>query len=92
MAVKFNNSFFSRLGHSARVTALLQRKAEAVAARAKATAPVDTGAYRNSIAVRIKNSATRNVALVVAEDPKSMLIESETGNLLSALNAETTGG
>lgn len=92
MAVKFNNAFFSRLGHSARVTALLQRKAEAVAARARATAPVDTGAYRDSIHVRIKSAATRNVALVVAEDPKSMFIESETGNLLRALNAEKSGG
>lgn len=90
--MKWNNAFFSRLGHSPKVTAILQRKAEAVAARARAAAPVDTGAYRDGIRVRIKSSASRNVALVIAEDPKSMLIESETGNLARALIAEKTGG
>jgi len=90
--MKFNDSFFSRLGHSAKVTALIERKAQAVAERARASAPVDTGAYRDGITVRIKRARTRNVALVVAEDPKSMLIESETGNLARALNAEKRGG
>lgn len=90
--MKWNNAFFPRLGHSPQVTAILRRKAEAVAARARSTAPVDTGAYRDSIRVEIKSTATRNVALVIAADQASMFVESETGNLLRALNAEKPGG
>lgn len=86
--MKFNNGFFTKLGHSSKVTALVESKANAIAARARADAPVDTGKYRDGIVVRIKHSATRNVALVVATDEKSMIIESETGNLARALNAE----
>lgn len=92
MSMKWDESYFSRLGHSSGVTALLRRKAESIAARARAAAPVDTGAYRDSITVRIKSSDTRNVALVVAEDHKAMLVESMTGNLARALNAEKLGG
>ena len=92
MAMKWNESFFSKLGHSPEVTALIRGKAESVAARARATAPVDTGEYRDSISVRIRSAATRNVALVVADDEKAMLIESKTGNLARALNAEKSGG
>lgn len=90
--MKFNEAYFDKLGHSPEVTGLVVRKAENVAGRARTTAPVDTGAYRDGIGVRVKNAAHRNVALVVATDPKSMLIESETGNLLRALNAEKSSG
>lgn len=90
--MKWNEAFFSRLGHSAGVTAILRNKAEEVAARARASAPVDTGEYRNSITVQIKSSATRNVALVVADDPKAMIVESLTGNLARALNAGKSNG
>lgn len=92
MAMKFDNEFFSRLGHSPKVTAVVEAVAQRVAARARASAPVDTGAYRDGITVKVVRRARRNVALVVSEDPKSMLIESETGNLVRALNAEKRGG
>lgn len=92
MKMQWNESYFAKLGHSGPVTAILQAKAEEVAAAARAAAPVDTGAYRDSITVRMKSSATRNVALVVAEDPKSLLIESKTGNLVRALNQVKRGG
>lgn len=90
--MKFDNDYFNRLGHSPKVTALLVAKAEQVAEAARATAPVDTGDYRDSITVSVKRAARRNVALVTAEDPKSMFIESETGNLARALNAVKSSG
>ncbi|WP_252576049.1 hypothetical protein [Pseudarthrobacter cellobiosi] len=90
--MKWNNALFTKLGHSPKVTAVLQRHLDSIAARAKADAPVDTGDYRDRITTRIKSTATRNVGLVVAEDPASMFVESETGNLARALNAEKTGG
>ena len=90
--VKIDNEYFSRLGHSAPVTALIIRKAEQVASAARASAPVDTGAYQDSITVSVKSAARRNVALVTAEDPKSMWIESETGNLVRALKSVVSSG
>ncbi|QJU52931.1 HK97 gp10 family phage protein [Herbiconiux sp. KACC 21604] len=84
--MKFNNAFFEELGNSAGVVDLVKQAAEDVAATARATAPVDSGAYRDSIHVEvIPNRKTRTVALVVADDPKTMLIESKTGNLARAL-------
>lgn len=90
--MKFDNDYFNRLGHSPKVTALLVAKAEQVAEAARATAPVDTGAYQAGISVRVKRAGRRNVALVVSEDPKTMFIESETGNLIRALNAVKSSG
>lgn len=84
MPVDFNESFFQDLSRSAGVTNLCMGIAENIAADARSTAPVDTEAYRKGIVVRLKHQK-RSVALVVATDPKSMLIEAKTGNLVKAL-------
>jgi len=89
--MKWNERFFSEMGHSAEVTDLVKAKAEEAAAIARATAPVDTGAYRDSIHVEVVSWPTRNAALVIASDPKALLIESETGNLVRALKRVTGG-
>lgn len=65
----------------------LHRRAEAVAARARSTAPVEAGEYRSSIGVR-DDTTDRAVALVVATAPHSRIIESRTGNLVRALGSE----
>lgn len=91
MAVKFNNAFFEELGRSAGVTKLVKAKAEQVAAIARSTAPVKSGAYRDGIVVRMKQQK-RAVALVVGTDKKTMLIESKTGNLVRALRAAKKNG
>lgn len=85
--VKFNDAFFAELGTSPAVTGLILGKALAVAARARSTAPVDTGAYKRRIVVRIKRSRYRNVAIIEGMDWKTLLIESKTGNLARALKA-----
>lgn len=68
------------------VGADLERRAGRVAATARATAPVDTGAYRDSIGVET-DVTDRVVARVVARDPKSHIIEARTGNLSRALDS-----
>lgn len=84
MPVKFNEAFFQQLSRSPEIVALVREKAERIAADARASAPVDTGDYRDAIHVELKFQK-RAVAVVVAADRKSLLIESKTGNLVRAL-------
>lgn len=68
------------------VRADLHRRAEAVAAAARASAPVASGAYRDSI--HVEDATTdRAVVRVVAGSSHAMLVESKTGNLAKALGA-----
>lgn len=83
--MEFSNSYFEELGKSAGVTKLCTDAAEKVAAAARASAPVVSGDYRDSIHVEVRASNKRNVALVVADDWKALLIEAQTGNLVRAL-------
>lgn len=83
--MEFNNSFFEDLGKSAGITKLCTDVADKVATIAKGSAPVKEGDYRDSIHVEVRTSNKRNVALVVADDWKAMLIEAQTGNLVRAL-------
>lgn len=89
-AVDFDESFFVRLGVSEGVTDLVLADAERVAAIARHTAPVDTGAYRDGISVALKTQ-DRSVALVISTDSKTFLIEAKTGNLARALRAAAVG-
>lgn len=87
----YNEAFFEQMGRSAAVTGLCVSKAEQVATNARASAPVDTEAYRNSISVSVQPRRRRNAAVVTAADWKSLLIESKTGNLARALKAVGRG-
>lgn len=64
----------------------LARRADAVATAARASAPVASGAYRESIR---RSSATTDRAIerVTATAPHAMVVESRTGNLARALHA-----
>lgn len=88
--VKYNNAFFEQLSRSPKVSALCRGVAENVAAIARSTAPAASRKYRNGIVV-IRKFQKRVVWVVVASDPKSMIIESKTGNLVRALNAAKRG-
>lgn len=90
MPVQVNNSYFEQLGRSAGVIAIVDSCTEKVAATARATAPSDTGDYRDGISTAGKYQR-RYVGLVIASDPKSMLVESRTGNLARAVRANTRG-
>lgn len=85
--VTINRKGIRELLNDPGVRAELHRLAEPRAARAKATAPVDTGAYRDSIVVE-DDTTDRAVVRIVANDPKSHVIEARTGNLAKALGAD----
>lgn len=88
--VTFNNQFFDDLSRSPGVVNLVDQATEAIAETARSTAPVDTEAYRDGITTSGKLQR-RYVGLVIGTDPKTMLIESKTGNLARALRANAKG-
>lgn len=83
--VDFNDSFFDEMLNSAGVRALTRGAAEKALNIARANAPVDTGAYRDGLQVEAVQHAHRTTCMVVGTDAKTMLIESQTGNLVKAL-------
>lgn len=83
--VDFNQSFFDNIMKSAKVQEVVKQKAGQALRAAQATAPVDTGEYRDAMTVEKHSSRYRDSFRVVAKDPKSLLIESKTGNLARAL-------
>lgn len=88
----FNNAFFEQLANSPGVVGLCVDAANRIAAVAKSTGPKDSNDYVNSIHVEVvPHRQIRTVALVVADDPKSMLIESKTGNLARAIKGAGRG-
>lgn len=85
-SVVINNDFFAGLGKDPGVEDLCHRATEAIAAQARAKAPVDTGDYRDSITVEKRQSRYRTVFRVVADSDHAMGVEARTGNLARALN------
>lgn len=85
--VKLNSRGIAEVLRSEGVRRELREHAERVAARARAQAPVDTGAYRDSIRVE-SDTTDRAVERVVSDDPAARIIEARTGNLARALGAE----
>lgn len=86
-SVEFNDAYFDQILNSAAVEQLTKTVAEKAATVARSTAPVDTGSYRDQIRVLVRQSKHRKVYRVVGHDPKTLLIESKTGNLARALKA-----
>lgn len=84
--VELNSAGVRELLNDSGVRAELERRAERVAAAARATAPVATGAYRDSIHVTTGRT-DRAEARVVAPVPHAMLVEAKTGNLARSLDA-----
>lgn len=83
--VEFNPIFFDNILRSAGVERLTDDGAARVLAAAKSDAPVDTGDYRDGLHIEHRESRYRRVTRVVGSDPKTLLIESKTGNLARAL-------
>lgn len=65
---------------------LLRAHAERVASAARSSAPVETGAYRESIHVE-DVTTDRAVARVVASAPHAHLVEARVGTLARALGS-----
>lgn len=66
------------------IESALRDIAEKAASRARATAPVASGAYRDSIKVEV-DETDRTAVRVVAHDWKAAIIESRTSNLKKAV-------
>lgn len=82
--VDFDENFFDEVLNCAPVRAMVDAAANKALAEAKATAPVDTGAYRDSLHIEHRQSGHRQVAEVVADCPHAMGVEAVTGNLARA--------
>lgn len=84
--VTFNNAFFDELGRSPGIVSVCDEAAERIAEIARATAPVKTGAYRNSITTADAPRRGRHVTEVIASDPAAVAIEARFGTLARATN------
>jgi hypothetical protein len=82
--IRLNHGQMARLLKSDQLRPGLRAVAEKAAARARASAPVESGEYRAGIRV-VSDTTDRAVERVVATAPHSALIESQTGNLKRAL-------
>jgi len=85
--VTLNHSGVESLLGAPGVRAACREEAEKVAAAARASAPVKTGAYRDSIHV-VSDTTDRAVERVVADVPYAMIVEANTGNLARALSSQ----
>lgn len=84
MKIILNHGEMSKLLKSDQVRPPLQEIAEQMASRARSSAPVATGAYRDSIDVQ-SDTTDRAVERVVAHAPHAVTVEARTGNLKRAL-------
>jgi hypothetical protein len=87
VSIDFNQAYFNTILRSAGVESLCREKAAAALAVAQANAPVKTGAYRRGLRVVRAERKYRTAWLVEGTDPKTLLVESRTGNLARALKA-----
>lgn len=82
--VTLNRAGVRELLTSAGVRAACAEVADRVAVNARASAPVESGEYRDSIH-RESITTDRAVERVVADAPHALAVESHTGNLARAL-------
>lgn len=85
--VKFDQGFFDTVLKSPGVERLTRQAAERALAKARATAPVDSGDYKKGLKVVRAPRRYRTAYLVEGTDRKTLLIESKTGNLARALKS-----
>lgn len=85
ISVNFNQKFFDEILNSAGVKSLTTLAANRALAYAKASAPVGTGAYRDGLGIEEVKREHRTTVMVVGHDPKTLLVEAQTGNLAKAL-------
>ncbi|PRI10920.1 HK97 gp10 family phage protein [Leucobacter massiliensis] len=79
--IEFNPRFFETAMRQPKVQRVTDAAGQRALAKAKAGAPVDTGAYRDSLHIEHHESRYRRTTRVVSDDPKALLVESKTGNL-----------
>lgn len=83
MATVFDDAAMDELARGPGITGAVVDAAERIADQVRADAGVDTGDYKASISVTVKQQR-RSVALVQSTDPKALVIESQTGVMARA--------
>ena len=69
------------------IVAMMTAKGYAMLAAAQSSAPVDTGAYKAGLKVEVDmHTISGAVVHLMGTDPKSLSVESRTGNLARALS------
>lgn len=91
MKLNIPSSAFEQMGRSPEVTDETMRLTEIGAAVARTNAPVDSGDYKAGIRSELRRGKGRNVGRVNFSDPKSLIVESKTGNAYRALRAMRGG-
>lgn len=84
--ITLNHAGIAEVLKSAGVRDELTRRMERVLDQAKATAPVDTGAYRDSLHIE-QVTHDRAVVRVVSDTDHSLEVEADHGTLSRALDA-----
>lgn len=89
--VRFDQKYFDQIMRSSGVQNLQKQTAEKVLAKARATAPVDSGDYKRGLHIETAERGYRTAYLVVGSDRKTLLVEAWTGNLARALKSVGRG-
>lgn len=84
-----NPKFFDTFMRDEKVEALVDDIAEDAMGIIKSTAPVNTGEYLDRIHLEHYEANYRRTTRVVGDDPKTLLIESKTGNMARGLKRVT---
>lgn len=82
--VKLNSGGMGDLLKSAAMYAILEPEAQKVLNAARSSAPVASGAYRDSLKI-VRETTDRAVVRVVSTAPHGMIVEANTGNLARSL-------
>lgn len=82
--VKLKSAGVRALLNSGETRSLLTSKAEPILDRARSSAPVASGAYRDSLQL-VQDSTDRAVVRVTSTAPHAMVVEANTGNLARSL-------
>ena len=83
--VKLNHAGMRELLSGAGTRAILTAEAERILAAAKASAPVDSGEYRDGLHIVQETHGDRAVVRVVGGSDHDMIVEANTGNLAKSL-------
>ena len=84
--IRLNHSGMKELLNSSGVRAEMTTRAEQVLAVAQSSAPVASGAYKESLHIN-QGTTDRAVVNVATDVPYAMKIQSDTGHLLRSLDA-----
>lgn len=89
--IDFDQRFFDTVMRSPGVKAVQLEAGQKALARARATAPIDSGDYKKGLGLKWVKRGYRDALIVEGTDPKTLLIEAKTGNLARALKSVGRG-